>query len=103
MRRSDREVPGRARRETRHEGYAEPKTGGYGRATYPRSGQHCQARTPRNRGADPSLYGGQMRAPLFLVGTTLLAQTKLRDTMPATYPETVADDVKLDILTHLLH
>jgi hypothetical protein len=41
--------------------------------------------------------------PLFLVGTTLLAQTKLRDTMPATYPETVADDVKLDILTHLLH
>ncbi len=28
--------------------------------------------------------------------------TKLRDTMPSTYPDTVADDVKLDILTYLL-
>jgi S-disulfanyl-L-cysteine oxidoreductase SoxD len=28
--------------------------------------------------------------------------TKIRDSMPATYPETVADDVKLDIITYLL-
>jgi len=27
---------------------------------------------------------------------------KIRDSMPATYPETVADDVKLDIITYLL-
>jgi mono/diheme cytochrome c family protein len=28
--------------------------------------------------------------------------TKIRDSMPATYPETVADNVKLDIITYLL-
>jgi hypothetical protein len=61
----------------------------------------CHNSTLDGTARAPALHGDRFMADWLNTNVYTLF-TKLRDTMPATYPETVADDVKLDILTYLL-
>jgi mono/diheme cytochrome c family protein len=72
-----------------------------GKAAFARSCSNCHSGTLDGTIRAPALRGDRFAAD-WLNTSVYTLFTKLRDTMPATYPETVADDVKLDILTYLL-
>lgn len=56
----------------------------------------------RQRYGDPPALEGERFMLDWQNGSVNNLFTKIRDSMPATYPESVADDVKLDIITYLL-
>jgi mono/diheme cytochrome c family protein len=72
-----------------------------GKAAFLKSCSNCHNSTLDGTIRAPALHGERFMANWINTNVDTLF-TKLRDTMPATYPETVADDVKLDILTYLL-
>jgi mono/diheme cytochrome c family protein len=72
-----------------------------GKAAFVKSCSNCHNSTLDGTVRAPALHGDRFMADWIDTNVYTLF-TKLRDTMPATYPETVADDVKLDILTYLL-
>lgn len=72
-----------------------------GKAAFAKSCSNCHNSTLDGTARAPALHGDKFMADWVNTNVYTLF-TKLRDTMPATYPETVADDVKLDILTYLL-
>jgi mono/diheme cytochrome c family protein len=72
-----------------------------GKAAFVKSCSNCHSSTLDGTVRAPALRGDRFMADWINTNVYTLF-TKLRDTMPATYPETVADDVKLDILTYLL-
>ncbi len=72
-----------------------------GKAAFVKSCSNCHSSTLDGTVRAPALRGDRFMADWLNTNVYTLF-TKLRDTMPATYPETVADDVKLDILTYLL-
>jgi mono/diheme cytochrome c family protein len=72
-----------------------------GKAAFLKSCSNCHNSTLDGTVRAPALRGERFTADWINTNVDTLF-TKLRDTMPATYPETVADDVKLDILTYLL-
>src|SRR6516225_4600589 len=59
-----------------------------------------------NRDLAGSVRGPALRGDKFMLswqnGSVNNLYSKIRFSMPATYPETVSDDVKLDIVTYLL-
>ena len=72
-----------------------------GRTAFVKSCSNCHNSTLDGTVRAPALHGDKFMADW--VDTNLYTLfTKLRDTMPATYPDSVADDVKLDILAYLL-
>ena len=72
-----------------------------GKSAFLKSCSNCHSSTLDGTARAPALHGERFIADWIDTSVDTLF-TKLRDTMPATYPETVADDVKLDILTYLL-
>ncbi len=72
-----------------------------GNTAFLKSCSNCHNSTLDGTARAPALRGERFMADWINTNVDTLF-TKLRDTMPATYPETVADDVKLDILTYLL-
>jgi mono/diheme cytochrome c family protein len=72
-----------------------------GKAAFIKSCSNCHSSTLDGTVRAPALRGDRFTVD-WLNTNVFTLFTKLRDTMPATYPETVADDVKLDILTYLL-
>lgn len=72
-----------------------------GKAAYDTSCTNCH-----NRDLNGSVRAPALRGERFMLtwqnGSVNNLFTKIRFSMPATYPETVADDVKLDIVTYLL-
>jgi len=72
-----------------------------GKTAFLKSCSNCHNSTLDGTARAPALHGDRFMANWLNTNVDTLF-TKLRDTMPATYPETVADDVKLDILTYLL-
>jgi mono/diheme cytochrome c family protein len=72
-----------------------------GKAAFVKNCSNCHSSTLDGTVRAPALRGDRFMADWINTNVYTLF-TKLRDTMPATYPETVADDVKLDILTYLL-
>jgi len=72
-----------------------------GKTAFLKSCSNCHNSTLDGTARAPALRGERFTADWINTNVDTLF-TKLRDTMPATYPETVADDVKLDILTYLL-
>ena len=72
-----------------------------GKAAFEKNCSHCHNADLAGSTRAPSLKGDRFMGDWFDTNVYTLF-TKLRDTMPATYPETVADGVKLDILTYLL-
>jgi hypothetical protein len=72
-----------------------------GKAAFVKSCSNCHSSTLEGTVRAPALRGDRFMADWLNTNTYTLF-TKLRDTMPATYPESVADDVKLDIMTYLL-
>jgi len=72
-----------------------------GKAAFVKSCSNCHNSTLDGTARAPALHGDRFMANWVNTNVDTLF-TKLRDTMPATYPETVAEDVKLDILTYLL-
>jgi mono/diheme cytochrome c family protein len=72
-----------------------------GQAAFVKSCSNCHNSTLDGTIRAPALRGDRFMSDWINTNVDTLF-TKLRDTMPATYPETVADDVKLDILTYLL-
>jgi len=72
-----------------------------GKTAFVKSCSNCHNSTLDGTARAPALHGDRFMADWIDTNVYTLF-TKLRDTMPATYPETVADDVKLDILTYLL-
>jgi len=72
-----------------------------GKTAFVKSCSNCHNSTLDGTVRAPALRGDRFMADWINTNVDTLF-TKLRDTMPATYPETVADDVKLDILTYLL-
>jgi len=72
-----------------------------GKIAFLKSCSNCHNSTLEGTARAPALHGDRFMSNWLNTNVDTLF-TKLRDTMPATYPETVADDVKLDILTYLL-
>jgi hypothetical protein len=72
-----------------------------GKTAFVKSCSNCHNTTLDGTARAPALHGDRFMADWVNTNVYTLF-TKLRDTMPATYPETVAEDVKLDILTYLL-
>ncbi len=72
-----------------------------GKTAFAKSCSNCHNSSLDGTARAPALHGDRFMAN-WLDTNVYTLFTKLRDTMPATYPETVADDVKLDILTYLL-
>jgi len=72
-----------------------------GKTAFLKSCSNCHNSTLDGTARAPALHGDKFMANWINTNVDTLF-TKLRDTMPATYPETVAEDVKLDILTFLL-
>jgi hypothetical protein len=72
-----------------------------GKTAFVKSCGNCHNSTLEGTARAPALHGDRFMADWLNTNVDTLF-TKLRDTMPATYPETVSDDVKLDILTYLL-
>ena len=72
-----------------------------GKTAFLRSCSNCHNSTLDGSARAPALHGERFMANWINTNVDTLF-TKLRDTMPATYPDTVAEDVKLDILTYLL-
>jgi mono/diheme cytochrome c family protein len=72
-----------------------------GKTAFLKSCSNCHNSTLDGTARAPALHGERFMVNWLNTNVDTLF-TKLRDTMPATYPETVADDVKLDILTYLL-
>jgi mono/diheme cytochrome c family protein len=72
-----------------------------GRAAFVKSCSNCHNSTLDGTVRAPALHGEKFMANWIDTNVDTLF-TKLRDTMPATYPDTVAEDVKLDIVTYLL-
>jgi len=72
-----------------------------GKAAFVKSCSNCHNSTLDGTVRAPALRGDRFMSD-WLNTSVYTLFTKLRDTMPATYPETVADDVKIDILTYLL-
>lgn len=72
-----------------------------GKTAFVKSCSNCHNSTLDGTARAPALHGDRFMADWLNTNVYTLF-TKLRDTMPATYPETVADEVKLDILTYLL-
>lgn len=72
-----------------------------GRTAFVKSCSNCHSSTLDGTVRAPALHGEKFMANWINTNVDTLF-TKLRDTMPATYPDSVADDVKLDILTYLL-
>jgi mono/diheme cytochrome c family protein len=72
-----------------------------GKTAFLKSCSNCHNSTLDGTARAPALHGDRFMANWLDTNVDTLF-TKLRDTMPATYPETVADGVKLDILTYLL-
>lgn len=72
-----------------------------GKAAYLKSCSNCHIADLNGSVRAPSLKGERFMSA-WLNTTMNSLYRKVRDSMPATYPETVADDVKLDIITYLL-
>jgi hypothetical protein len=72
-----------------------------GKTAFLKSCSNCHNSTLDGTARAPALHGEKFMLNWLNTNADTLF-TKLRDTMPATYPESVADDVKLDILTYLL-
>jgi hypothetical protein len=72
-----------------------------GKTAFVKSCSNCHNTTLDGTARAPALHGDRFMADWLNTNVYTLF-TKLRDTMPATYPETVAEDVKLAILTYLL-
>ena len=72
-----------------------------GKAGFEKSCTNCHNRDLNGSDRGPSLHGDRFMAD-WLNGSVNALYSKIRFSMPATYPETVADDVKLDIVTYLL-
>jgi hypothetical protein len=72
-----------------------------GKTAFLKSCSNCHNSTLDGTARAPALHGERFIANWINTNVDTLF-TKLRDTMPATYPDTVAEDVKLDILTYLL-
>lgn len=72
-----------------------------GKAAYAMSCTNCHIANLEGSVRAPSLKGSRFMAAWQNTTVNNLFR-KIRDSMPATYPETVADDVKLDIITYLL-
>lgn len=72
-----------------------------GKAGFEANCSHCHNADLAGSTRAPSLKGDRFAKDWF-DGSVYALFTKLRDTMPATYPDTVPDAVKLDILTYLL-
>jgi hypothetical protein len=72
-----------------------------GKSAFVKSCSNCHNSTLDGTVRAPALHGEKFMANWINTNVDTLF-TKLRDTMPATYPDSVADDVKLDILTYLL-
>ncbi len=72
-----------------------------GKTAFETSCTNCHNRDLNGSDRSPSLHGDRFLAN-WLNGSVNTLYSKIRFSMPATYPETVADDVKLDIVTYLL-
>jgi hypothetical protein len=72
-----------------------------GKSAFEKSCTNCHNRDLNGSDRGPALHGDRFMAD-WLNGSVNALYSKIRFSMPATYPETVADDVKLDIVTYLL-
>jgi hypothetical protein len=72
-----------------------------GKTAFETSCTNCHNRDLNGSDRGPSLHGDRFLAN-WLNGSINTLYSKIRFSMPATYPETVADDVKLDIVAYLL-
>jgi mono/diheme cytochrome c family protein len=72
-----------------------------GKAAYAKSCTNCHIADLAGSVRGPSLKGDRFMAAWQNTTVNNLFR-KIRDSMPATYPETVADDVKIDIIAYLL-
>jgi mono/diheme cytochrome c family protein len=72
-----------------------------GKTAFETSCTNCHNRDLNGSDRGPSLHGDRFMAN-WLNGSVDALYSKIRFSMPATYPETVADDVKLDIVAYLL-
>jgi mono/diheme cytochrome c family protein len=74
---------------------------GRGKDAFVMSCSNCHALDLSGTARAPALKGERFMLD-WQNGSVNNLFVKIRDSMPATYPETVADDVKLDIITYLL-
>ena len=72
-----------------------------GKAAYEKSCTNCHSLNLMGTVRAPALRGDKFMSGWWNTSVSSLFR-KLRDTMPATYPETVSDEAKLDIVAFLL-
>jgi len=72
-----------------------------GKASYDKECSNCHNQDLNGSARGPALRGDRFLGN-WLNGSVNALYSKIRFSMPATYPETVSDAVKLDIVTYLL-
>jgi len=72
-----------------------------GKTAFEKECSNCHNRDLNGSARGPALHGERFMLN-WVNGSVNTLYSKIRFSMPATYPETVADDVKLDIVAYLL-